>query len=133
MGKRQILSQVCFDGDGLIPVVTQDAASGEVLMLAWMNAESLTATINQQQAVYWSRSKQRLWRKGEQSGNTQQVQEIRLDCDGDSLLLLVEQRGGVACHTGRRRCFFRKLTADGWQITEDLLRSPDEMYGRDDG
>ena len=133
MGKQQILSQVCFDGDGLVPVVTQDAASGEVLMLAWMNAESLTATIDQQQAVYWSRSKRRLWRKGEQSGNTQQVQEIRLDCDGDSLLLLVEQRGGIACHTGRRRCFFRKLTADGWQITEGLLRSPSEMYGRDDG
>ena len=129
MNKQEIFQQVSFNGEGLIPVIAQDAGNGDVLMMAWMNEESLAATIAEQRAVYWSRSRRKLWRKGEQSGNTQWVREIHLDCDGDVMLLKVEQQGGVACHTGRRSCFFRKLTGERWQITGETTGSPAESSG----
>ena len=129
MNKQEIFQQVSFNGEGLIPVIAQDAGNGDVLMLAWMNQESLAATIAEQRAVYWSRSRRKLWRKGEQSGNTQWVREIHLDCDGDAMLLKVEQQGGIACHTGRRSCFFRRLTGESWQITGETTASPAESSG----
>ncbi|MCY4426499.1 MAG: phosphoribosyl-AMP cyclohydrolase [Halieaceae bacterium] len=129
MNRRQIFQQVSFNGEGLIPVIAQDADNGDVLMMAWMNEESLAATIAEQRAVYWSRSRRKLWRKGEQSGNTQWVREIHLDCDGDAMLLKVEQQGGIACHTGRRSCFFRKLTGERWQIAGETTGSPSESCG----
>ena len=108
-----------WNDQGLIPAVTQDAVSGEVLMLAWMNAEALAETLKQGYAVYWSRSRQALWRKGDTSGNTQQLVEVKLDCDGDTLLLRVNQTGAGACHTGRRTCFFYAPTEDGWTIIDE--------------
>ena len=108
-----------WNDQGLIPAVTQDAVSGEVLMLAWMNAEALAETLRQGYAVYWSRSREALWRKGDTSGNTQQLVEIKLDCDGDTLLLRVNQKGAGACHTGRRTCFFYVPTEDGWTIVDE--------------
>ncbi len=109
-----------WNADGLLPAIAQDAASGDVLMLAWMNRESLALTLSEKRAVYWSRSRQSLWRKGETSGNVQELVDIALDCDGDTLLLKVNQIGGAACHTGRRHCFFYAPTGDdapsGWQI-----------------
>ena len=108
-----------WNDQGLIPAVTQDAVSGEVLMLAWMNAEALAETLRQGYAVYWSRSRQALWRKGDTSGNTQQLVEVKLDCDGDTLLLRVNQTGAGACHTGRRTCFFYAPTEDGWTIIDE--------------
>jgi phosphoribosyl-AMP cyclohydrolase len=122
------LDAISWNADGLVPAVTQDATSGEVLMLAWMSRESLARTVATGEAVYWSRSRASLWRKGETSGHVQRVVEIRLDCDCDALLLRVEPAGGIACHTGRRRCFFNKLEASGemvqWQVTEPALESP---------
>ena len=119
---------VAWNADGLVPAIAQDAGSGEVLMMAWMNRESLALTVATGQATYWSRSRRALWRKGETSGHTQRVIEIRLDCDGDVLLLRVEQAGGIACHTGRRRCFFNRLeTGEGgpaWRVTEPVLEQP---------
>jgi phosphoribosyl-AMP cyclohydrolase len=112
----------------LIPVVAQDAVSGEVLMVAWMNREALRQTIASGKAVYWSRSRGRLWHKGEESGHTQRVLEVGTDCDNDVILLKVEQTGGIACHTGRRSCFFRRLTDAGWQDVEPVLRDPKEIY-----
>jgi phosphoribosyl-AMP cyclohydrolase len=124
------LQQLKWNQQGLVPAIAQDASSGEVLMMAWMNAESLRLTISEGRAVYWSRSRQRLWRKGEESGNVQRVKELRLDCDGDTVLMKVEQVGGIACHTGRRSCFFRRLDARGaWQITDEAIRKPQDMYG----
>ncbi len=109
-----------WNSNGLIPAIAQEADTGEVLMLAWMNEEALSLTLTERRAVYWSRSRQTLWRKGETSGNTQELVDIRLDCDGDTLLLTVRQRGGAACHTGRRHCFFYSPTADGhWRIEEE--------------
>ena len=108
-----------WNEQGLIPVVTQDHETGEVLMVAWMNAEALSLTLSQRQVIYWSRSRQALWRKGETSGNTQALIDIRLDCDGDTLLLQVQQNGAGACHTGRRTCFFYSCVDDTWQLTED--------------
>lgn len=99
-------------------------------MLAWMNAEALRATVDEGRAVYWSRSRSRLWRKGEESGNVQVVRDVRLDCDGDTLLLSVEQRGGIACHTGRAHCFYRRLDGNSWEDAEAVLRDPEEIYGR---
>lgn len=98
-------------------------------MMAWMNAESLRCTVEEGRAVYWSRSRQALWRKGESSGNTQQLKELRLDCDGDTLLLEVEQLGEMACHTGREHCFYRQLANGEWQTVEPVLRDPKEIYG----
>lgn len=122
------LSQVRWNQDGLVPVITQEAESGQVLTLAWMNREALALTAESGHAVYYSRSRQKLWHKGEQSGNQQMVQSIRLDCDNDAVLLEVEQRGGIACHTGRYHCFFQQLQDQQWQTTEPVLKDPDEIY-----
>ena len=123
------LDAVAWNGDGLVPVIAQDATDGRVLMLAWMNREALEATLASGEAVYWSRSRQRLWHKGESSGNVQRVRSIALDCDGDSLLLSVEQHGDVACHTGRRSCFYRRLDAGDWRIVEPIRHDPAAIYG----
>lgn len=126
-----MIESVIFNEAGLVPVITQDAKSGQVLMFAWMDRAALAETIESRVAVYFSRSRQKLWRKGEESGNTQRLCELRLDCDGDVLLMSVEQVGGIACHTGRAHCFFRRLDDNGaWQITESVLRDPNEMYDR---
>ncbi len=122
------LEQVRWSEAGLVPVIAQDAHSGRVLMLAWMNREALLETARSGQAVYWSRSRGRLWRKGESSGHRQQVVDIRLDCDGDAILLQVEQRGGIACHTGRESCFYRGLRDEAWQTLDAVIKSPDEIY-----
>ena len=122
------LDTVQFDAQGLIPAIAQNVRDGEVLMVAWMNRESLAETVATGRAVYWSRSRQRLWRKGEESGHTQTVLGLRLDCDADVILLEVEQVGGVACHTGRRRCFYRRLQGGVWQETEAPLVDPATMY-----
>jgi phosphoribosyl-AMP cyclohydrolase len=118
-----------WNADGLVAAIAQDWQSGEVLMLAWMNREALETTVAEQRAVYWSRSRARLWRKGEESGNVQRLHELRLDCDGDALLLKVEQVGGIACHTGRRHCFYRRLDAGQWTVTEPVARDPAQLYG----
>ena len=117
-----------WDSDGLLPAIAQDRDSGEVLMMAWMNREALQLSVEQSRAVYWSRSRQKLWFKGEESGHRQQIAEIRVDCDADVILLQVEQIGGIACHTGRRRCFFRVLQDGLWQIDEEIIKNPDEIY-----
>jgi phosphoribosyl-AMP cyclohydrolase len=124
------LDQLHWNEDGLLPAIAQDWRSGQVLMMAWMNAESLRCTLNEGRAVYWSRSRQALWRKGESSGNSQLLKEICLDCDGDTLLLKVEQLGGIACHTGRAQCFYRRFDGQEWVTTEPVLRAPEEMYGK---
>lgn len=122
------LDDVTWSSEGLVTVVAQEASTGEVLMVAWMNREALGLTLTEGHAVYWSRSRQRLWRKGEESGHRQKVVEIRLDCDGDTLLLKVEQIGGIACHTGRHHCFFRRLEREAWQTVDPILKSPAEIY-----
>ena len=122
------LDTVKWNGDGLIPAIAQDHRSGEVLMLAWMNREALRLTVEQARAVYWSRSRSRLWFKGEESGHLQELHEIRIDCDADVVLLRVEQVGGIACHTGRRRCFFRVLQDGKWVADEEIIKNPDEIY-----
>lgn len=124
-----IFEQVKFDDRGLVPAIVQDHASGEVLMFAWMNRESLQKTIEGGKACYWSRSRQKLWLKGESSGHTQQVHGIRLDCDGDVLLLSVEQEGG-ACHTGYRSCFYRELEGERWRENGEKVFAADKVYGR---
>jgi phosphoribosyl-AMP cyclohydrolase len=126
------LAKIRFDPQGLVPAIAQDAHTGRVLMMAWMDAEALRETVRTGQAVYFSRSRGRLWRKGEESGHTQTVHEIRLDCDGDVLLLSITQTGGIACHTGRESCFFRRLDgappAPGWTVTDPVLKDPHDMY-----
>lgn len=122
------LEEIDWNADGLVPAVAQDAESGDVLMLAWMNRESLARTLEEGVAVYWSRSRRRLWKKGEQSGHLQRVAEIRLDCDGDTLLLKVEQKGGIACHTGRRSCFYQVLRGGHWESVDPVLQSPESIY-----
>lgn len=124
----ELISAVQWNADGLVPAIAQDYQSGQVLMLAWMNESALRYTIEEQRAVYWSRSRQALWRKGEQSGNVQELHDLRLDCDGDTVLLSVEQRGGIACHTGRAHCFYRRYTSGQWQETEAVIRDPSEIY-----
>lgn len=130
MAACEWLEEIAWTGDGLVPAIAQDADSGEVLMMAWMSRESLDRTVREGEAVYWSRSRARLWKKGERSGHVQKVREVRVDCDGDTVLLKVEQRGGIACHTGRRHCFFRRLEEGAWAETEPVLRDPQDMYGR---
>ncbi len=124
------LDAVKWNEDGLVPVIAQDASDGRVLMVAWMNREALQLTGEGDHAVYWSRSRQKLWHKGEESGNRQQVKEIRLDCDNDVIVLQVEQKGGIACHTGRRSCFFQRLEGGQWKTVEPVLKDPSEMYGK---
>ena len=126
------LDAVKWDAHGLIPAIAQDASSNEILMVAWMNREALAETARTMRGVYWSRSRSKLWRKGEESGHIQHVSEIRLDCDNDVVLLKVEQIGGIACHTGRRSCFFQKLVPNEngseWVSTSPVLKNPDEIY-----
>ncbi len=122
------LNEVNWSEDGLVPAIAQDAASGRVLMVAWMNREALKRTAETSEAIYWSRSRKKLWHKGEESGHIQKVKEIRLDCDSDVILLQVEQQGGIACHTGRESCFFSKLEQDKWVEVDAVLKSPDEIY-----
>jgi phosphoribosyl-AMP cyclohydrolase len=122
------LDEVPWDGDGLIAAVAQDAASGRVLTVAWMNREALKQTAEKGEAVYWSRSRRKLWHKGEQSGHIQKVRELRLDCDADTILLQVEQVGGIACHTGRESCFYRKLEKGSWVTTDPVLKDPVDIY-----
>ena len=122
------MREVVWTSDGLVPAIAQDAATGRVLMFAWMNAEALARTVETGEAHYWSRSRQRLWHKGEESGHTQRIKELRLDCDGDVVLLSVEQQGGIACHTGRERCFFRRLENGVWVETDAVLKDPGEIY-----
>jgi len=124
-----LLQAVRWNDQGLVPAVAQDAANGDVRMLAWMKAEALQRTAETGRAVYWSRSRQALWSKGESSGNVQLLRELRLDCDGDTVLLRVEQLGGVACHTGRRHCFYQRWSGDNWEVTDPVLKSPESMYG----
>ena len=124
-----LLESIKWNNEGLIPVITQDAKNKKVLMLAWMNRDALKESLSTGTVVYWSRSRKRLWKKGETSGHTQKIHEIRLDCDGDTLLLLIEQHGGIACHTGRASCFFRKATQEKtWLITEKILKDPKDIY-----
>ena len=124
------IDAVTFNGDGLVPAIAQDASDGTILMQAWMNREALEATVTEGRAVYWSRSRARLWRKGERSGHEQRLVEIRLDCDGDTLLLKVEQKGGIACHTGRKHCFYRRLEHEGWREVDAVLADPEVIYGQ---
>ena len=125
------LDKVNWSAEGLVPAVAQEASSGRVLSLAWMNREALAMTVQTGEAHYWSRSRGRLWRKGERSGHVQRVREIRLDCDRDAILLVVEQVGGIACHTGRERCFYRRLDGDEWHTVEPVLEDPVTIYGRE--
>lgn len=122
------LNKINWSDDGLVQVVAQEAASNNVLMVAWMNRTALKLTVQTNEAHYWSRTRKKLWHKGEESGHVQKVKEIRLDCDGDVLLLTVEQVGGIACHTGRHACFFNKLEDGQWEVVEPVIRSPDEIY-----
>ena len=122
------LAEVRFDEHGLVPVIAQDSSSARILMVAWANREALTETVATGRAAYWSRSRDRLWRKGEESGHFQHVVEIRLDCDGDVVLYAVEQEGGIACHTGRASCFFRRLEEGQWRVIEPVLRDPELIY-----
>lgn len=124
-----MIDAVAFNDAGLVPAIAQDADSKQVLMVAWMNREALQETVATGRAVYYSRSRSRLWRKGEESGHVQHVKEIRLDCDSDVILLQIEQIGGIACHTGRAHCFFRKLDQNGeWQDSEPVIKPPSEIY-----
>ena len=125
------LDMVNWNSEGLVPAVAQDRNSGKVLTLAWMNRESLVLTAREGRAVYWSRSRQKLWRKGEESGHIQEIEEIRLDCDQDTILLVVNQQQGVACHTGRESCFFYLLENQGWKIVEPVIKDPGQMYKRE--
>ena len=122
------LDEVPWDKDGLVPAITQEFSTGRVLTLAWMNREALTQSAKNGEAVYWSRSRKKLWRKGEESGHTQKIREIRLDCDSDAILLRVDQAGGIACHTGRESCFFRKLDNGRWVATDPVLKDPVDIY-----
>ena len=122
------LEEVPWNGDGLVAVVAQDAASGKVLTVAWMNRDALKETAETKRAVYWSRSRSKLWRKGEESGHVQKVLEVRIDCDADAILLKVEQVGGIACHTGRASCFFRKLENGRWVTIDPVLKDPSLIY-----
>lgn len=122
------LDQIKWNEDGLIPAVAQDVASGRILMQAWVNRDSLAVAAKEGIAVYWSRSRQALWRKGESSGHSQELVDILLDCDADSLIYRVRQQGGIACHTGRESCFYRRLNGQEWQVVDPVLKSPDQIY-----
>ena len=126
-----MLDSLVFNEVGLLPAIAQDAATGQILMVAWMNAEAFEETVATQRAVYFSRSRKRLWRKGEESGHVQHVKEIRLDCDGDVVLLSVEQVGGIACHTGREHCFYKKLSQTGeWEAVDPVIKAPEDIYSK---
>lgn len=122
------LNKINWSDEGLVPVITQEAESGKVLMFAWMNRDALKFTVEKREAFYWSRSRKKLWHKGEESGHIQKVKDIYLDCDEDVLLLTVEQVGGIACHTGRYNCFFQKLENDQWVTSAPIIKDPDDIY-----
>ncbi|HET7831971.1 MAG TPA: phosphoribosyl-AMP cyclohydrolase [Gallionella sp.] len=122
------LNKVNWSADGLVPAIAQDAATGRVLMVAWMDREALKLTHQKNEAVYWSRSRKKLWHKGEESGHFQKVKEIRIDCDGDVILLQIEQQGGIACHTGRVSCFYQRLEQGQWVDVDEVVKSPEEIY-----
>jgi len=124
------LDEIHFDEKGLVPAITQDADSGKILMMAWMNREALQLTAEKMEAVYWSRSRNKLWHKGEESGHVQKVVDIRFDCDEDVILLKVEQQGGIACHTGRESCFYRQLQGDKWVEVESVIKDPKQIYSK---
>jgi len=124
------LDEIKWDKDGLIPAIAQETGTGKILMMAWMNRESLLLTVNEGRAIYWSRSRNKLWRKGEESGHVQTLKDIRLDCDNDVVLLEVEQLGGIACHTGRHNCFYKQLQNDEWVEVEQVIKNPDEIYSK---
>jgi len=124
------LENVKWDAQGLVPAIAQDVHTGRILMMAWMNREALRLTAEENRAVYWSRSRQQLWRKGESSGHVQQVAEIRLDCDADVVVLQVDQIGGIACHTGRESCFYRVLRDGNWHTVDSVLKDPQTIYER---
>lgn len=124
----QWIDEIAWDAQGLVPAIAQDAETGDVLMFAWMNRDSLLETVKTGEAVYWSRSRGRLWHKGEESGHTQKVHEIRLDCDNDVILLRIDQHGGMACHTGRRSCFFSRLQDGQWVAVDPVLKDPKDIY-----
>lgn len=128
MTTDQWLEEIKWTGDGLVPAIAQEATSGRVLMVAWMNREALLETVKTGRGVYWSRSRAKLWRKGEESGNAQEISEIRLDCDNDVILLQINQVGGIACHTGRHSCFYRRLESDQWVVVDPVRKDPKEMY-----
>ena len=122
------LDDIQWTDDGLVPAIAQDAETGKVLMFAWMNRESLQLTVKEGRAIYWSRSRKKLWRKGEESGHVQVLKDIRLDCDNDVILVLVEQIGGIACHTGRERCFYKQLQNNSWVEVEPVIQDPASIY-----
>ena len=124
------LDEIKWDDNGLVPAIAQEAGSGKVLMVAWMNREALKLTAEEGRAIYWSRSRQKLWRKGEESGHEQLLKSLRLDCDNDVIMMEVEQKGGIACHTGRHSCFYREFQDGQWQEVEPVLKSADEIYGK---
>jgi phosphoribosyl-AMP cyclohydrolase len=128
MNNDNWLDAVKWTADGLVPAIAQEEGTGRVLMVAWMNRDALRETALTHRGVYWSRSRSKLWRKGEESGNVQAIREIRLDCDNDVILLQIEQIGGIACHTGRASCFYQRLDADGWHSIDPVLKDPGEMY-----
>ena len=125
---KTYLDEIAWNSDGLAPAIAQDVDTGLILMVAWMNREALALTVSENRAVYWSRSRQKLWRKGEESGNVQQLRELRLDCDNDVIMMQVEQIGGIACHTGRRSCFYRVLRDGQWQSVDNVIKDPKELY-----
>jgi len=125
---EQWLDEIKWTDEGLVPAIAQEASTGKLLMMAWMNRESLALTVKEGRAIYWSRSRKKLWRKGEESGHVQIVRDIRLDCDNDVILLQVEQVGGIACHTGRHNCFFRQLQDGQWVSVEPVIKKPDDIY-----
>ncbi len=127
-----LMQHIKWNAQGLVPAIAQDWKTGEVLMLAWMNQEALEHTIREGRAIYWSRSRDRLWRKGEESGNVQLLKELRIDCDADTVLLKVEQIGGIACHTGRRSCFYTREESGEWVVTDGIVKDPQEIYGKSD-
>ncbi|MGB5259655.1 MAG: phosphoribosyl-AMP cyclohydrolase [Gammaproteobacteria bacterium] len=130
MNNENWLDDVKWNADGLVPAIAQDAQDGRILMVAWMDREALQLTADTGMAVYWSRSRGKLWHKGEESGHQQRVTEIRLDCDNDVIVLQVEQAGGIACHTGRRSCFFQRLDKDRWVAVDPVLKDPQEIYNK---
>ncbi len=130
MSQSQWLDEIKWDDKGLIPAIAQETDTGKILMVAWMNREALELTVKEGRAIYWSRSRQKLWRKGEESGSVQTLKEIRLDCDNDVVLLEVEQKGGIACHTGRHNCFFKRLVDGQWQEVEPVLQDPETIYSK---
>lgn len=122
------LDEIHWNADGLVPAIAQDHKTGRILMMAWMNRQSLQLTVDEGRAIYWSRSRGKLWRKGEESGHVQKLHELRLDCDADVIILMVEQIGGIACHTGRQSCFYRVLEQDQWKTVEPVLKDPHAIY-----